>query len=228
MVGRKTLAVLLTSLLAIPAGAASEIVGTILQIQGANVGGVTPAAGTTVFSGDYFDVSAAGSAEIALRGGGVVHLGAESRARLKTAGEKIQLVMSRGRARFRTTVTSLVEARLADATAAALGNAPAVGIVALIGPKTGLFAAEKGTFVVSTAHDGKSMTLREGESVTLTLSPAPPQPAGGAPALGGPLIATIAIASTVAFSLIFLAGPHDDPPLTDRQLRDAVSPFRLQ
>ena len=228
MVGRRALAVLLVPTLAFPAGATSEVIGTVIHSQATHVDGVPPLPGMTVFSGNRFEVAEGGTAQIALRGGGIVQVGAESLVRLTGAGEKFQLEIRRGRVRFRTMPTARVEARLADATAVAAGDAPAVGVVALLSRTEGMIAAEKWSLEVRTAHDGKSVTLREGEFVTLKIDSSSPQ-AGGAAGFGVMGFATltaVAVGTLVAMLLIFNRG-HKDEDLTDRQRRDAVSPFRF-
>ncbi|MBI1750820.1 MAG: hypothetical protein HY234_05815 [Acidobacteria bacterium] len=246
MMARRGLAALLIALLAVPAGASPSTgsravatpIGTISQSDSVIVGGTGALAGTTVFSGDMIEVGPRGSAWILLNGGMQVRVSSESRVRLRgLAGgtNRVELEMFSGAARFRTSETAPVMARLADATVRARGAKPAVGVVSVLSRKSAIIGAEMGELLVTTAHDGKSVTLREGEAVEVTLAEAPPagkpQPKGGgasgATGLTGVQVAILggviaAVAAAIAVKLAM-----DNKNLTDQQKKDAVSPFKF-
>lgn len=237
---RRVLAIALSALLVIPAAASPSHpsspaipIGVFSYAEATNIGGAGALAGTTLFSGDFVDVGARGSAWVLLKNGMQVRVSSGSRTRLTELpgnAKHVEMELLAGAARFRTTETSQVVARLADATARAKGAKPAVGIISLLSPKRAIIGAESGELLVSTAHDRKSVTLHEGESVEVTLAdaPAPAQPQGGSTgastlsttqvAVLGVVLAVIAIAIGVKLSL-------DEKGLTAQQIGNIVSPF---
>jgi hypothetical protein len=246
MMVRRGLAALLVALLAVPAAASpspgtpavATPIGTFSFSDTTFIGGATALAGTTVFSGDYIEVGPRGSAGILLKGGMQVRVSSDSRLRLKeiSPANQIELEMLRGAVRFRTSQASPVLARLADAVVRAKGANPAIGIVSVLSKSKAMIGAEKGELLVTTAHDAKSVTLREGEAVEVTLEDAPPpspgQPQSGnkttnAHALTGPQIATIGGLISAAVMSIGLWLAKNNDGLTDTQKNNMISPFKL-
>ncbi len=251
MMARRGPAVLLVVLLAIPAGGSpapsSPVVphpiGTFCQSNFANVSGAGALAGTTVFSGDIIDVRARGSAWILLSGGMQVRVSPESSLRLRElpgGASRVEMEMFNGAAHFRTGETSSLVARLADATVRAKGTAAAAGVISVLSKKRAVIAAEKGELLLSTAHDGRSVTLREGEAVEVTLADAPtpdtPQEVpqkrakrrgAAAPILTGPQIAIIGVVVAATLASLGITGSRDNNNLTLQQKQDAVSPFKF-
>jgi hypothetical protein len=246
MMARRGLVALLVALLAVPAAASpstgSPAVATPIGIfsysDSALIGGAGALAGTTVFSGDIIEVGPRGSAGILLHGGMQVHVSAASRLRLKElAGAKqIELEMFSGAARFRTCEASPVLARLADAVVRAKGADPAIGIISLLSRTKAMIGAEKGELLVTTAHDGNSVTLREGDAVEVTLvdppAPAPGKPQGtnkttGAHALTGPQVAILSVVLGGVAVGVGLKLAMDNKGLTDLQKQNMVSPFKF-
>jgi hypothetical protein len=84
---------------------------------------------------------------------------------------------------------------------------------------------------VSTTHDAKSVTLREGEAVEATLVPAPPEPgpqgSKSTPGLTGKQLAILGTTIAVIATIIWLKLSHDNKGLTDTQKRNMVSPFQF-
>lgn len=239
MMARRGLAALLIALLAVPAVASpantsragASPIGTISQSDFAIIGGAGALAGTTVFSGDVLEVGPRGSAGILLHGGMQVRVSSESRVRLKElagVAKGVELEIFSGAARFRVSEASGVVARLADATVRARGGKPAVGVVSVLSKKSALIAAEKGELLVSTAHDAKSVTLREGEAVEVTLAEALPQGgATGARGLTGRQVAILGGVIAAVLTAIVLMRAFDNRNLTNQQKQDAVSPFKF-
>jgi hypothetical protein len=243
MMARRVLAALLVALLAVPVGAspskaspaAAIPIGTCSYSDSANIGGAGALAGTTVFSGDLVEVGPRGSAWILMNSGMQVRVSAASRLRLTqlTSGTKpIEMEIFSGAARFRTSEASQVVARLADATARAKGAKPAVGIISVLSSKRAIIAAELGELLVSTAHDGRSLTLREGETVELMLAdpPAPGMPQGGSSGIGtltGKQVAIIGIVTATILTIIALWLGRDNKGLTDQEKQNLVSPFKF-
>lgn len=244
MMARRGLAALLIALLAIPATASPSTgspavaipIGTISQSDFAIISGADAPAGTTVFSGDMIEVRPRGSAWVLLNGGMRVQVSSDSRVRLKElAGgvKRVEMEILNGAARFRTSEAAPVVARLADATVRAKGAKPAVGVVSVLSSRSAIIAAEKGELLVSTAHDGRSLTLREGEAVEVTLAdaPAPGKPQGGG-ALGttkltGAQVAILGVVIAAVLTAIAVKLAMDNKGLTDAEKKNAVSPFKF-
>jgi hypothetical protein len=246
MMLRKVLAALLTALLAIPAAASADSgtsavatpIGTFSYSDSAIIGGAGALAGTTVFSGDMIEVGPRGSAWILLNGGMQVGVSSASRLRLKeqaSGKNQIEMEMFSGTARFRTSEATPVVARLADATVRAKGANPAVGIISLLSRNKAIIGAEKGDLLVSTAHDGKSVRLREGESVEVLLvdpsAPGNPQDKNnkttGAKTLSGGQVAIIGVVLAAVVIAIGIKLAKDNKGLTDLEKQNLVSPFKF-
>lgn len=247
MMARNGLAALLVVFLAVPAGASPSTtprttvipIGAVSSGESTNIGGASAVAGTTVFSGDVIEVGPRGSAWLLLNGGTQVRIAPDSRVRLALAASKspastsnpIEIEVFSGTATFRTSEASPVWARLADAIIRAKGARPAVGVVAVRGDNKAMVVAEKGELWVSTTHDAKSVTLREGEAVEATLVPAPPEPgpqgSKSTPGLTGKQLAILGTTIAVIATIIWLKLSHDNKGLTDTQKRNMVSPFQF-
>lgn len=202
-----------------------EVVGIIAAGQGAAVRDVVAPAGTTIYSGDTLKTYG-GGAVLAI-GDSQVRLAAESRARLLRAQGRVQVEIQRGRMSLRSSSRSPVEARLADATITAADAA--VAGIAMLSENKAMVAAERGSVTLRTARDNKSVMLRAGESLEITLVPAPQ---GSSNATNARLLspAKVAIFGAVllgGISLIAWSIQHDnDLPAGPKQ--DLISPFRLR
>jgi hypothetical protein len=233
MIARQVLAAVLAAALVLPVGAApanpgetARPLGTLAISEATKIGNVSAVPGTTVFHGDVIATGATGKANIALRGGPQIMLGADSSARLKGSAGPVEVEVLRGTARFRTTAETPVVARLADGTLQAKPGTSAVGLISYLTGNKALIGAEKGDLELRTARGGKSVRLREGESVEVTLAPdptAPPPPP--ATALTGPQVMIIVIISSVAILAVGLKLALDKEGLSDAQKRNLVSPF---
>ncbi len=182
MVARRALAVMVIMLLACPAWGDINVVGNVTGSQSATVRGTGLVPGSTIFNGDTIEVGARGNARILLAGGSQVQVSENSQVSLARSAGKVQLTIDRGLAVFRTGQDSPVEALLADATVRAANGQTAVGIINVRSPRSALIAAHKGMLEIRTAHDAKSMTLREGEGMEVTLMPADPADPSALPA----------------------------------------------
>ncbi len=203
MLTKQALAVILLLLLAVPAWANPIVVGSVSRSQAATVRGTDLTPGHTIFSDDIIVVGTHGSAWIALTGGAQVQLGENSQVRLSKTTDNVQLTIDRGLASFRTAEKSGLEASLADATIRSANGMPAVGIVSVRSPQSAIIAAQKGALLISTAHDGKSLTLREGEGVEVMLVP------GKSNSHGAAIIGGVAAASGALLGQTVL-GPDNE------------------
>ncbi|HWQ03171.1 MAG TPA: hypothetical protein VNL38_01710 [Candidatus Nitrosotenuis sp.] len=232
MRGREALVAALVASLVLPAWAGpagaevtARALGTLASGEATSIRNVGAVPGTTIFSGDIVDVGAQGSAYISVLGGTQVVLGSDSRARMAKAGNLVEVEVLRGRARFRSTENAPVVGRLGDATLRSSNGAAAVGIISMVAANKAYIAAEKGELILQAAYSAKSVTLREGEAVEVSLAPPPAAPPPPASALTGTQITFIVIAITAVALGIGLKLALDKDGLTDAQKRNLVSPF---
>ncbi len=242
MFARQVLAVLLALLLALPAWGEPNVVGNVVSSRSASVRGASLTPGSTILSGDTIDVGPQGRAWITLARGAQVYVSENSLVSLAKTPDEIQLTVHRGGASFRTAEKSPVEALLGDATVRSADGLPAVGIINVRDSQSGVIAAEKGTLLITTEHDSKSVTLREGEGAEVTLVPqqdtdqekekkkkkrgaaaAGTVPGGSLTAGKAVIIAAIVGGATVGIAVWLL---NREPSNTVQSNCNAVSPFR--
>jgi hypothetical protein len=179
MRGREFVAGLLVVLMAFPAWAgASEngIVGNVARSESTTLGGGALAPGSTILSGDTIDVNPTGAAWIALVGGSQIQIGEKSQVRLARSKAGVEFMLESGRAMFRSVEQAPVVAHLGDAMIQSAGG-PASGLIEVRGRNEVFIAAFKGSLAIRTLHDNASLTLREGEGVTVPMA-ADPDPQG--------------------------------------------------
>ena len=254
MFGRRMFVALLVLVLAVPSSYALPArpnpalpMGVIVSARAAQVDAAPANSGATLFEGNTLSVAANGSARLLLNGGMQVNVGGESQIELRRTSEgAIRLAVLRGAAQFRTSAASPVVGTLADLTVGPSGAMPAIGRIVMVGTRTAIVKADKGELLVSTAHDGKSVILKEGAGLNINLVPAPtastagaqgsrqrsdtnpqqPQPtattAGSLSGTKAALIAIIAGAAVVGASFALLAGRND---LSNQEKQNLVSPF---
>ncbi len=230
---RQLLCTMLVAVLAVPGWASSgSVAGTVGTSQAATVRGAGVLPGTTIFNGDVVEVGAKGDAAISFGRGSMARLGEQTTLRVLKIDNRIALDLTRGRVSFRSSEQLPVETRLADASIRSANGLAAVGVLFIRSANSAMIFAEKGTLLVTTAHDSRSATLREGESVEVKLE-TPPQPyvtPSGAPAGAGisaknwAIVATIIGAATLAVGLALSANENR---LTCPQKINLVSPFKL-
>jgi len=235
MLRRQLLACPLAALLALPVGAmpsgSAAIVGIATNSHQATLQRLDLRAGATVFSGDVLAVGPGGSAVVSLQANSVLRFGSDSSARLlkAEAGSRTAVELRSGLVVYRSIEVAPIEVRVADAVIRGADGASVTAAVAFLTPERAVVGAEKGALTVSTARDGRSVTVREGESVELALadpSPAPQAPAGKGSSLSGAKVAIMGAVVIVAISVIGLSLRNSG--LTRQQQQDLVSPFRLR
>jgi hypothetical protein len=232
---RQVLALFLAFTLAFPAWATPTVIGNVSNSESATVRGTSLTPGSTVFSGDTIEVGPKGVARIALHGGAQVQVGANSQIRLTKTPDTVQVTIDRGLAAFLSTDKSGVEAILGDATIRPADGTAAVAVINLRSPQSAVIAAQKGTLLIRTAHDSKTVTLREGDGAEVTLAPENAQDkhhkkgTGAAPAGSswsvGKVVIIAAILGGAATAIGFILG-HNEVQLTEQQKCNVVSPFR--
>lgn len=168
---RKALAILIVALIAVPGWAGPSAVGTVESSAAATLRGNSLVAGTSVFGGDTVEVGQDGNARIAFPNGSQLLLLSSSKVQILkgTETQPIQFEVLRGLAKFRSTEKTQVAALLADATIRPKTGA-GVGFVNLLSPNAALIGAEKGDIILTTEHDNGTMTIPEGNAVTVRLA----------------------------------------------------------
>jgi hypothetical protein len=239
MIARQLLASVLVGLLAAPAWCATNpVVGTAGPSQGATVRGAGLLPGTTLFSGDFVDVGSRGDAALSFGRGSMVRLSEETTLRLEKGDNRVAFELLRGRVAFRSSEQLPLEAHLADANIRSANGLAAVGVMAFRSPKVVVVLAERGSLLISTAHDAKSVSLREGESVEMRLDDQRDdkkddekdrkRAAGAsAPGLSHGQWKAIAIITTGVALAVGLLIAEGELGLDDSQKRNLVSPFQF-
>lgn len=228
MLARQALAAALATLLALPAWTNPGIIGTASASRAALVRGAELAPGSTLFSGDVIEVGAGGGALIALHGATRIEMGAETQVRVSGQGEKARLEIGKGRVGF--VADSSLEVRLADATIRATGAGTAIAKIVALPGKKGIIAVERGQLLITTVSAKRTLTLREGEGVEVTLEPAPaPQVGAGqtAATLTGRWVLVLGLVVGVTVTAIAVWLNRGETKLTNLDKRTEISPFRF-
>jgi hypothetical protein len=186
MILRSFLAGIVVAALLFPGpGWAAAIVGSAGPSTAATVRGVGLRQGSNVFSGDVLEVGPGGSGVLTFGHNAMVRFGEETAAQLSREPGTVALQLLRGRMVFRSTPGQLVEGRVGDAVVRPEKAQEVIASLAYRNPKLVVVAAQRGTLLVATAHDGRTVTVPQGEMVEValddTVPPKPPTAAGNAP-----------------------------------------------
>ncbi len=171
MLFRKVLAGILIIGMASPAFAASDALGNVTLSNVASVRDTKLTPGSTVFSGDAISVGENGSLRIALTGGAQAEILSDSAVRLAKSGDTVQVLVDRGQMSFHTSGANKIEGLLADATVRPADSNEVAAIIQSFGDRHAVVASEKGTLLVTTIHDARTITVHEGEAADLTVAP---------------------------------------------------------
>ena len=236
MAWRKGLAALFVFVAVSPAWGAAEPVGSVTSTNATTVREMKLTAGSTVFNGDVISVSEHGATQIALSSGAQAEILSNSSVRLTKTADTIQMSVDRGQASFHSSGNKKISALVADATVRPAGNAETAAVIQSLSGTHAIVAAEKGSLLVTTARDGRSYTLNEGEAADLSATADPsqggtPPPAGhstaGITALSGKvLIWTVVIVGAAAAVTAYLVSRSENTPST-QQLQNEISPAKL-
>lgn len=159
--------------------------------------------GTNIYNGDTVDVSQGGDSVLLLGHNASVHVAGDSAVRFFRCGEDSTVQLLRGQIMFRATPQRPVNVQLGDAMIRPTAGQVVVGAVSLTSPTAANLAAEQGSFTVSTAHDGKSVLVNQGESRAATLT-TPANEASANPPLCGIAAAVPSSPATTAWVMIGL------------------------
>jgi hypothetical protein len=160
------MAVSMSLLLSLPLWAISSPVGTIALGSKVMVGGAAAATGSSLYSGDTLAVQPDGKVSLLLSGGSRANMSPNSEARVVRDGSALALELIRGGMAFTSSAKSPVIGRVADVTFRPENRAQsAVGYVIFKDPTHPVFYADKGDWLLTTAHDGRNMILHRGEKI---------------------------------------------------------------
>ena len=176
---RKFLAAFLSFVAVSPVWGGAEPLGNITFSNDATVRHTQLAPGSTVFSGDVISVSERGAARIALVGGAQAEILNNSSVQINKTADSVQMAVEGGRVSFHAAGESTFSALINGATVRPVGGTETSGVIQLLSDTHAFVAAQKGTLLLTTAADGKTYTLQEGQAADLTATEDPQQ--GGAP-----------------------------------------------
>jgi hypothetical protein len=183
MTWRKELAAFLVVVVVSPAWGGAVPLGNVTFSAESTVRDMKLTPGSTVYSGDVISVAEKGETRIAVTGGGQAEILSNSSVRITNTAGSIQMAVEQGQASFHTAVGSTMSALVADATVRPVNGAETSAVVQSLNETHAVVAAAKGALLLTTAHDGKTYTLLEGQAADLTAADdtqqnGPPQPAG--------------------------------------------------
>jgi hypothetical protein len=232
MVFRKVLVGFLMVVMASPVWGGAEAMGNITSSNAATVRETTLAPGSTVFSGDAISVGAQGTTRIAFTNGAQAEVLGNSLVRLAKAGNGFQMVVDRGQASFHTYAGKDMEALVTDASIRSASGSETSAIIQVLSEKHAVIAAQKGALLLTTASNGKTYTIREGEAADLSVASDPQQggayPAGkSAPNLTVSRKGIIWIVAVVAGGTAIAAYLLARREKTPSNLANEISPSRL-
>jgi hypothetical protein len=182
--------------------------------------------GTTVYAGDRVDVGREGAALVALGRGSQVLVGEQSRLLLVERDSRIAAELESGRASLRLAGGHLAGV-IGDAQVRAAGDA-AVANLGFASDTKAIIFAERGELLVTAEAIGEMVRLREGEALELTLAE-PAQMQGDvepdAQRRRRVLVWGLVFGGAAGAAALAIALNRDK--LSDKQKRDAVSPFQF-
>ena len=203
-----------------------EVVGVIVATQGASVREALAPAGTTVYSGDTLRTSSGALVSLGLSS---AMFAPESRARFSRWQGRPRIELERGRMSLRSSAGAPVEARLADAIINGIGTESTILSVAVLSEKRAIVSAERGSVIVRTPRDGKSVRLRTGESAEVAMATVAPQESSG-----GANAPTMSRGRTAVLIGVIIGGVslaawalRPDGDLARSSKQDLISPYQL-
>ena len=163
---RQALSVTMSLLLSVPLWAISAPVGTVAYSNGMRIGNDPAASGTSLYNGDTLSVNSQGKASLLLNGGSRAIVSANSQARVEREGSALALELMSGGIAISSTAKSNVEGKVADVTFRPQDPAKAaIGYMVFKDPSHPVFYADKGDWLLTTAHNGHSVVLHSGDKI---------------------------------------------------------------
>jgi len=175
---RQFLAAFLSSLLfALPSLSAPQTAAIAGPSKGATVRGREVIQGANIFNGDTVESAQGGDSLLLLDHNATVRVLGDTSARFFKCGDRSVVQLLRGQVIFRATPKRPVEVQLGDAVIRSSPGQDVVGTISLTTPATASLTAQQGSFTVTTAHDKKSVLVRQGENREAQLT----QPSASSP-----------------------------------------------
>ena len=231
---RQLAAVFLSTLLvALPSLASPQVVAVAGPSKYTVAHGNDVAQGMNIMNGDMVEVAQNGETVLLIGHNASVHVPSNSAVRIFKCGDQSVVQLLRGQVTFRATPQQTVHVQLGDAMIQPTAGQQVIGIVALTSPTTASLTSQQGSFTVSTAHDGKSALVNQGETRQATLSNAA-DVANPNPPICGVAAAVVTSPATIAWVTIglgaaglatALALTQTPTPLTCPQKGALVSPY---
>lgn len=192
-----------TTLAALPSLCAPQTVAVAGPSKSTAVRGNEVTQGTNIMSGDIVEVAQNGDTILLMGHNASVRVPSDSAVRIFKCGDRSVVQLLRGQVTFRATPQQAVEIQLGDALIQPAARQQVIGNVSLATPTTANLTAQQGSFTVSTAHEGRSLVVNQGETRQATLSSAgnvanPNPPICGVPA------AVVASPATMAWVFLGL------------------------
>lgn len=198
-------AFLSTFLVALPSLSAPQVAAVAGPSKYAVAHGNDVAQGMNIMNGDIVEVAQNGETILLIGHNATVHVPSNSAVRIFRCGDRSVVQLLRGQVTFRATPRQTVHVQLGDAMVQPTAGQQVIGTVALTSPTTVNLTAQQGSFTVSTAHDGKSMVVNQGETRQATLSSAA-DVANPNPPICGVAAAVVTSPATIAWVTLGLAG----------------------
>ena len=230
---RQVVAALVSTLLAaLPALSSPQVAAVAGPSKSTVARGNDVTQGMNIMNADTVEVSQSGETVLLIGHNAFVRVPSNSAVRIFKCGDKSVVQLLRGQLTFRSTPRQAVHVQLGDAMIQPTANQQVIGTVGLTSPTTAAMMAQQGSFTVSTAHDGKSAVVNQGETRQATLSSAadvanPNPPICGVPAavaLSPATVAWVTIGLGVAGLATGLALSQTQPTVCP-QKGAMVSPF---
>jgi hypothetical protein len=149
-------------------GASGPAFGTVVAADGANVGGGSLSAGTTVFGGDRLFTTVTGSVQVRA-GAARLLLSGDSAALLAKEESSPAASLTRGTAVFSTATSKAFAMHVGSMVIRPGTDAPTVAQVTVVGPKQLMVRSTRGS--VSVAVDDDVRVIPEGMAYRIVLDP---------------------------------------------------------
>jgi hypothetical protein len=170
---RQLLAALLSTLLAaLPSLAMPQTAAVAGPSKSTSVGNGEVTQGTNIMNGDTVEVAQNGDTVLLMGHNATVRVPSNSAVRIFKCGDRSVVQLLRGQLTFRATPQRPIRVQFGDAMVEPAAGQQVIGLVALTSPTTASMTAQQGSFTVSTAHEGKSAVVNQGETQQATLASA--------------------------------------------------------
>ena len=201
---RQLLAAFLSTLLvALPSLSAPQTAAVAGPSKSTLARGSEVTQGTNIMNGDIVEVAQNGETILLMGHNATVRVPSDSAVRIFKCGDRSVVQLLRGQLTFRATPQQPIQIQLGDALIQPPAGQQVIGTVSLTSPTTANLTAQQGSFTVSTAHEGKSVLVNQGETRQATLSSAA-DVANPNPPICGVAAAVVSSPATTAWVMLGL------------------------